>query len=145
MVPYDRFKEVIEENKKLKSQPKGQEKSSVDALEFIKLGKKLQDYSDEEIDFATNYAKSKSPQDILSALDNEMVQLAINAKREKVEKERLTLKPSGTQGDYEKPQNLEDQLENAQSNEEREKILEEIGLYKSPVRRDNVKDLRIRG
>jgi hypothetical protein len=126
-VPYSRFKEVNDQLKKLKDQPKSD--SSVDALGFIKLGKKLQDYSDEEIDFATEHAKSKNPDEILKALDNEMVQLAIQGKRAKLEKEKLALRPSGTQPDSDKPRSLAEKLRNA-SLADQEKILTEAGLYK---------------
>jgi hypothetical protein len=132
VVPYARFKEVVEENKQLKSQPKETASNEpVDALEFIKLGKKLQDYSDDEIDFATEVAKSKSPEAILKALDNEMVKLAINAKREKEEREKLSLKPTGTQSDSDRPMSFTEKLASA-SMADKERILTEAGLYKSP-------------
>lgn len=134
VVPYDRFKEVNDELARLKKQPapKGEKSDeSVDALEFIKLGKKLQDYSDEELDFATEHAKSKNPEAILKALDNEMVQLAIQGRREKIEKEKLALRPTGTQADSDEPKSLTERLARA-SVAEKEKILSEAGLYKSP-------------
>lgn len=129
-VPFSRFKEVNDKLTALQKQPQ-ETGSSVDALEFIKLGKKLQDYADEEIDFATEVAKSKRPEDILKALDNEMVQLAINARREKVEKEKLSLKPTGTQSDSDKPKSFTERLASA-SLADKEKLLAEAGLYKSP-------------
>lgn len=128
-VPYDRFKKVNEELAALKNQPKEQ-KETVDALEFIKLGKKLQDYSDTEIDFATEVAHSKSPESILKALENPMVKLAIQANREKEAKE-LSLKPSGTQSESDTPKSLTERLASA-SLADKEKILQEAGLYKSP-------------
>jgi hypothetical protein len=132
VVPYDRFKEVNDELARLKNQPRNEVKdSSVEALDFIKLGKKLQNYSDEEIDFATEVAKSKSPDAILAALDNEMVQLAISARREKLEKEQLALKPTGTQSDSDAPRSFSERLATA-SVADKEKILTEAGLYKSP-------------
>lgn len=131
VVPYDRFKKVNDELAALKNQPKDTTKNeTVDALEFIKLGKKLQDYSDTEIDFATEVAHSKSPESILKALDNPMVKLAIQANREKEAKE-LSLKPSGTQSESDTPKSLTERLASA-SLADKEKILQEAGLYKSP-------------
>jgi hypothetical protein len=126
-VPYERFKEVNDELARLKSKPKeSKENSKVDALDFIKLGKKLQNYSDEELDFATKVAKSKSPDAILEALGDEMVQLAISSKREKVEKER-TLKPSGKQTESDEPMSLEEALAAATSMSEKEEIMKQMG------------------
>jgi len=130
VVPYDRFKKVNDELAALKNQPKDTTKETVDALEFIKLGKKLQDYSDTEIDFATEVAHSKSPESILKALENPMVKLAIQANREKEAKE-LSLKPSGTQSESDTPKSLTERLASA-SLADKEKILSEAGLYKSP-------------
>ena len=141
-VPYERFKEVNDELAKLKKQPKSavkQDKSPVDALDFIKLGKKLQDYSDEEIDFATEYAKSKEPNAIMQALENEYIQLAFEAKRQKVDKEK-SLTPSGKQSEMEKPKSFMDKLRSADLSSA-EKMLEEAGLYKSPRPNPNRKNI----
>lgn len=134
-VPYNRFKEV---NDKLKSIEKkiNSRSGSPDVLETIKLGKKLQDYSDEEIDFAIRVAKTTNPKDILEALENDMVQMAISAKREKVEKERLNLKPNSNQTESDKPMSFEEELENA-TVEEKEEILKRYGLGQEyPKRKD---------
>lgn len=50
---------------------------------------------------------------------------------QKVEKEKLTLKPSSTQSESDKPKTLNEKLQGA-SIEEKEKILSEAGYYKSP-------------
>lgn len=131
VVPFSRFKEVNDELAKLKNQSVQKESKDVDALELIKLGKKLQDYSDEELDFATDHAKSSNPSDILKALENNMVQLAIHANREKMEKEKLSLRPSSTQSDSGKPQSFAEKLAGA-SLADKEKLLAEAGMYKSP-------------
>lgn len=126
----ENYKTRAEKAEALAKALKNQPKSDVDALDFIKLGKKLETYSEEEIDFAVNHAKSKNPKDILEAFNDEMVQLAITAKREKVEKEK-SLKPSGTQSETEKPKNLSDQL-SSMTIKEKEEYLEKIGAYRSP-------------
>lgn len=51
------------------------------------------------------------------------------AYRAKAEKERLTLKPSGTQSESDKPKSLTEKLATA-SMADKEKILKEAGLYK---------------
>lgn len=103
----------------------------IDSVDLIKLGKKLQDYSDDELDFVTEYAKSKKPEDILKALENQFIQQGIKAQREKVEKEKIALKPNSNQPDSERPKTLHERLASA-SLEEKEKILIEIGGYKNP-------------
>lgn len=52
-----------------------------------------------------------------------------NAYRAKAEKERLTLKPSGTQSESDRPKSLTEKLAGA-SIIEKEKLLKEAGLYK---------------
>lgn len=114
-----------------KKNPIIRQDNPVDSVDLIKLGKKLQDYSDVELDFVTEFAKSKKPEDILKALENPFIQQGIKSQREKVEKENLTLKPSSTQSESERPKTLHERLSNA-SMEEKEKILIEMGGYKSP-------------
>ena len=115
----------------VKKNPIIRQDNPTDSIDQIKLGKKLADYSDDELDFVVDYAKSKKPEDILRALENPFVKVGIQAHREKVEKENLTLKPSSTQSESERPKTLHERLANA-SIEEKEKILTEVGGYKSP-------------
>jgi len=103
--------------------------SSIDSIDQIKLGKKLHDYSDDELDFVTEHAKSKKPEDVLKALENPFVQAGIKAHRESLEKEKLALKPNGTQSELDKPRSLAERLANA-SIGEKEGILKDMGLYK---------------
>lgn len=108
----------------------GGESSPIDPLDLIKVGKKLQDYSDEELDFVTRAAKSKKPEDILKTLEDPYIVAGIQAQREKVEKEK-SLRPSGTQGTSEKPKSFLEKLA-AASPKEKEELLKERGLYKDP-------------
>lgn len=103
--------------------------NTADAIDLIKVGKKLQNYSDEELDFVTEYAKSKDPEAILKALDNPFVQHGINSYRDKVEKEKLSLKPNPTQPDSDMPISLEEALKTAKTPQEKEALLKEAGLY----------------
>lgn len=115
-----------------KNPPIIKQESQVDSVDLIKLGKKLQDYSDDELDFVTEHARSKKPEDILRALENPFIQAGITAHREKVEKEKLILKPSGTQPESDQPQTLAEKLERATTLGEKQAILEEHGLYSEP-------------
>lgn len=108
----------------------------VDSIDLIKLGKKLQDYSDEELDFVTKFAGTKKPEEVLKALENPFVQTGIKATREQVEKEK-TLRPSGTQGMSDKPKSVSEQIANADM-AGKEELLKKYGLYRDPrPRSDN--------
>lgn len=99
-----------------------------DTIDQIKLGKKLVDYSDDELDFVVDYAKSKKPEDVLKALENPFVIAGIQAQREKVEKEKA-LRPSSTQSTTDKPKTLNEAIKDA-SLSEKEELLKKMGLYK---------------
>lgn len=126
------------ELKKIKSQPATI--SSAEPLDLIKLGKQLQNYSDEELDFVAGAAKSKKPEDILKALENPFIQSGITAHREKVEKEK-TLKPSGAQGMNDKPQTATEKILSSDSMAEKEEMLKKLGLYRDPRPRADHKSI----
>jgi len=63
-------------------------------LDVVKLGKALNDYSEEEVDFIIQNARSKDVNGILSASKNEWVKDAIEARRQKVENENKKPAPS---------------------------------------------------
>lgn len=117
------------EAKKLKSRPV-ELKDSVDSIDLIKLGKKLQNYSDDELDFVTKFAGTKKPEEVLKALENPFVQQGIQAHREKVEKEKA-VKPSGGSPTVEVKKSIKDILATG-TLEEKEKALEEIGMIRNP-------------
>jgi len=119
-----------------KNPPITKQDSGIDSIDQIKLGKKLHDYSDEELDFVTDHAKSKKPEDILRVLEDPFVQAGIKAHREKLEKERLVLTPSSTQSESGKPKSLNERLASA-SLADKEQILREVGLYKDPKKRSD--------
>lgn len=119
---------------KLKEKPKPD--NGTDSIDQIKLGKKLVDYSDDELDFVVGFAGSKKPEEVLKALENPYVQQGIQAQRAKVEKERLSLKPSSKQSDSDAPVSLEEAL--ATSNDkEREEILKTTLGYTGVTGRKN--------
>jgi hypothetical protein len=111
--------------------------SQLDSVDLIKLGKKLQDYTDEELDFVTEFAKSKKPEDILKALENPFVKQGITASRETIEKQKLSVKPSGTQPESDAPRTLAEKLANARTLAEKQTIFEEYGLYSEPKNNPN--------
>ena len=58
-----------------------------DPIELVKLANTIKDYSSDEIELITRFAKSSSPKDLIEATNNEWVKTAISAKREKLEKD----------------------------------------------------------
>ena len=105
-----------------------------DPLEVVKLGKVLKDYTEEETEFIIRNAPTKNIDGIINAEKDEMVQLAIKSKREKVAKEKA-LNPSTTQSETPiKPKTLEEALAACKTREEKEKILTEIGMNPLTIR-----------
>lgn len=102
--------------------------SSVDPVGLVRLGKNLQEYSDDELDFVLGFAKSRKPEDILEAAKNPFVQAGIQAQREKVDKEK-TLKPSGGQPEVEVKKSNQDILRNG-TLAEKEELLKKLGVLK---------------
>jgi hypothetical protein len=94
VVPYERFQEVVSENQRLKNQPKPEYNLT---LESIKIGKKLEKYSDDEIDSVAKIIKSNKPEDILNALDNSFIKQGIELEREKL-KEKNKIPGSSSSG-----------------------------------------------
>jgi len=130
----DSFDRLYAENKSLKAKlaksvrPEEVEEweAPSDPLEIVKLGKTLKDYNEEETEFIIKNAHTKDIGGIINAEKDEMVQLAIKAKREKVEKEKA-LNPSTTQSEVEtKPTSVDERLKKAETFAEQEKILSEL-------------------
>jgi hypothetical protein len=67
-------------------------------MEAIKVGKKLDKFSEEEIDSIVKIIKSDKPSDILSALENPLIMQGIQTAREKVTKESKVPSSSGSSG-----------------------------------------------
>ena len=78
-------------------------KASNDPLEVVKLGKALKDYDEQETEFIIKNASTRDIEGILKAEKDEMVQLAIKSRREKVAKEnKVPLSSSASGGFIEK-------------------------------------------
>jgi hypothetical protein len=104
-VPYDRFKKVNDELVKMKkdntptAEPtKESEVKSSSPVDLVRLGKKLEKFNDEELDFIIAHAGTDDKEKILEASKDEYVQLAIEAKRQKVADENKV--PSTTSGGF---------------------------------------------
>jgi hypothetical protein len=129
VVPYDRFKEVNDELKRIKERPPVV-KTTLDVEDYIDISASLDGLDQREKEFLAQQHKfsGKSLNEIRQSEDFTLWQSAYRAK---VEKERLSLTPSSTQPDADKPQSLAERLASA-SLADKEKILVEAGLYKSP-------------
>lgn len=128
VVPYDRFQEVIKENKKLKEQTKTS--TGLDVSDYIDISASLEGLDQKEKEYLAKQHKlsGDSLKDIRNSEDFNLWQ---SAYRMKVEKEQLSLKPSGTQAESDVPKSFTERLKSA-SLADKEKLLEEAGLYKSP-------------
>jgi hypothetical protein len=103
---------------------------SLDVEDYIDISASLEGLDQKEKEFLAREHKL-SGQPLAEIRKNEDFLLWQSAYRQKVEKERLTLKPSSTQPESEIPKTLHEKLKGA-SLEEKEKILTEAGYYKSP-------------
>jgi len=82
------------ENKIKELQTKGEIATSTNPMDIVKLAKALEGNSEEEIEFIARNAADKSIDGIIEASKDEMVQIAIKGKREKVSKETKVPGPS---------------------------------------------------
>lgn len=137
VIPYDRFQEVIKENKKLKEQTKTQ--SSLDVSDYIDISASLEGLDQKEKEYLAKQHKlsGESLKDIRNSEDFSLWQTAYRAK---VEKEQLAMRPSSTQSESEGPKSFVDKLKSA-SIKEKEELLEKAGLYKHPRPRNDRVDL----
>jgi hypothetical protein len=90
------------ELKKLKpeEQPKTEPKivKETNPKLMLRLSKALTDYNEDEIDFIYQVSRDDSPETIIETSKSDWVQLAINAKREKVAKEKQIPEPGNVPG-----------------------------------------------
>ncbi len=69
-------------------------KPTEDPMVIVRLAKALEGYDEAEADFILRNAKDSSPKEIIAASQDDWVKTAINAKREKVEKDKKVPSPS---------------------------------------------------
>lgn len=109
----------------------------LDVSDYIDISASLEGLDQREKEYlAREHKLSGKP--LADIRKDENFELWQSAYRAKVEKEKLTLKPSGTQSETARPQTLQERLR-AATVEEKEVILAENGLYKSPRPRNAVK------
>lgn|SRR3990167_7017372 len=115
-------------NQKIKSATG--EKPSLNVEDYIDISASLEGLDQREKErLAKEHKLTGRP--LTEIRNDEDFQLWQKAYRDKVEKERLALKPTGTQSESDRPMSLTERLSKA-SLAEKEKILTEAGLYKSP-------------
>jgi hypothetical protein len=136
-IPYDRFQEVIKENKKLKEQSKTS--SGLDVSDYIDISASLEGLDQKEKEYLAKQHKlsGESLKDIRNSEDFALWQTAYRAK---VEKEQLAMRPSSTQSESEGPKSFTEKLKTA-SLREKEELLRSAGLYKDPKPRPDRVDL----
>lgn len=110
---------------------------SLDVEDYIDISASLDGLDQREKGYLAEQHKlsGKSLKDIRNSEDFSLWQSAYRAK---AEKERLTLSPSSKQSESERPKTLTDRLKTS-SLAEKEKILSEAGLYKTPKPRTDVR------
>lgn len=136
-----RAKRAEAEKKALEAQLKAS-KNTLDVEDYIDISASLEGLDQREKEKLAQEHKltGKSLKEIRESED---FQLWDSAYRQKVEKEKL-LKPSGTQAESDKPQSLAERLASA-SQADKEKILSEAGLYKSPRPRADKTNIGLQG
>jgi len=101
----EKVKVLEEEMEKIKPSSKAEEgkqneeeveewSAPTDPIEIVRLGKVLNGYSEEEIEFIMRNAPTRDVEGIIGATKDPWVQAAIKAQREKVAKENKTPEPS---------------------------------------------------
>lgn len=130
-VPYSRFKEVNDKLKELKEQPVKVVNQQLNVSDYIDISASLEGLDQREKEYLAQQHKftGKSLKEIRNDEDFSLWQSAYRAKQEK---ELLTLKPNGTQSESDRPMSFTERLASTQSVAEKEKLLSEQGLYKSP-------------
>jgi hypothetical protein len=135
VVPYDRFKKVNDELKKLKEQPVKEVNKALDVEDYIDISASLDGLDSREKEYLAKQHKL-SGKPLKDIRNNEDFILWQSAYRAKADKERKALEPTSEQIDAERPKSLSERLKNLPLSEQ-EKILVEKGLYKSPKRRED--------
>lgn len=114
-------------------------KTNLDVGDYIDISASLEGLDQREKEYlASQHKMTGKP--LAEIRKDEDFNLWQTAYREKAEKEKLSLKPSGTQSESDKPMSFKEKLQSA-SLEEKEALLTEAGLYKSPRPRVDRVDL----
>jgi len=138
VIPFSRFKEVNDELSRLKKEPKRVVNTTLNVEDYIDISASLEGLDKREKEYLASQHKltGKPLSEIRKDEDFQLWQSAYQTKREK----ELSLRPSGTQADSDKPMSLIERLKNA-TLADKEKLLEERGLWKNPKQRTDRIDL----
>jgi hypothetical protein len=139
-VPFSRFKEVNDELSRLKKEPpKVVTKTSLGVEDYIDISASLEGLDQKEKEKLAREHKltGKPLAEIRKDEDFSLWQEAYRAKKEK----ELSLKPSGTQSESDKPMTFAQRLTSTPSMADKEKLLTDAGLYRSPRPRPDRVDL----
>lgn len=135
VVPYDRFKKVNDELKKLKEQPVKEVNKALDVDDYINISASLQGLDAREQEYLAKQHKL-SGQSLTELRNSEDFTLWQTAYRTKMEKEKKSLAPSSEQADADRPKSFVEKIRGA-SLSETEEMLTKAGLYKSPKPRSD--------
>ncbi len=138
-VPFSRFKEVNDQLSELKKQPVKVVNSALNVEDYIDISASLEGLDQREKEYLASQHKL-SGRPLSEIRKDEDFSLWQTAYRAKVEKEQLSLKPSGTQSESDRPMSFTEKLSKA-SVAEKEQLLSEAGLYKNPRPRADRVDL----
>jgi len=125
----EKFETSQKELEELKKNPNVKLPASQNPMEVVKLAKALEGYNEEEVEFITRNASDDSIGGVIEATKDEWVKTAIQAKREKVVKEKQIPEPSTKQDFSEKPFREVTPAElDAMSVKDKEEYLTKMGL-----------------
>lgn len=129
-IPYERFKEINDELKRLKAEINNKSTDSLGIDEIVMTTSALKDLDRREQEKALLESKltGKKVNEVISDEDFKLWQTAY---RSKVEKEQAALKPSNKQLEEDRPKSIAEQVANADL-KTMEEVLAKAGLYKDP-------------
>ena len=105
--------------------PKAELPQSSNPMEVVRLAKALEGHSEEEITFITQNASDKTIDSIIDASKSEWVQTAIQARREKVAKDKAVPGPSNVSKAQKSQQDIDKSMTEGKFNEVAEQALRE--------------------
>lgn len=105
--------------------PKAELPQSSNPMEVVRLAKALEGHSEEEITFITQNASDKTIDSIIDASKSEWVQTAIQARREKVAKDKAVPGPSNVSKAQKSQQDIDKSMAEGKFNEVAEQALRE--------------------
>lgn len=130
VVPFERFKEVNDELARLKKEPVKVVNKALNVEDYIDISASLEGLDQREKERLAREHKL-SGRSLKEIREDEDFKLWQSAYRSKVDKEKSALAPSSAQALQDRPKSFTEKLKTA-SLEEKQKMLEEKGLYKSP-------------